>query len=496
LPGYYDLWTVSLSYAIAALSGFAAFESVRHARHSGRRVFWATISGVVLGFGIWSMHFVGMLAWVPPFPLFYSANRTAASMVAAVLASLLAMHLAMAPALPSRFRLTPGAVLVATGICAMHYIGMSAVHFSTPVMWSVPWVAASCVIALVASFAALLLLNRSNREGLDIAHQISGALALGLAICGMHYSGMHAMMLHPGSVALRYSGDASGATLARIGVGNALIFTFCLLVISYQDRLRLLRTAHDAQIRAQDASRTAEQLSAAGRIAASIAHEVNNPLEAVTNLLYLAEHSDVGPAALAYLQQAQSELRRVSEITTHTLKFYRQQHAASSVSLPELVDSVLVLFCGKLEMQHIPVRKTWKAEIPNVHCRAGEIRQVIANLVGNAIDSMPHGGSLSVSVQAAGDFIELAVTDTGQGIPEEVKEKIFQPFFTTKGVGGTGLGLSISAEILERHGGTLMFESRTEPPDQGTTFTMALPIEARETKPRAGEALTGQSPQQ
>ncbi|MBB6143186.1 signal transduction histidine kinase [Silvibacterium bohemicum] len=486
MPGYYDLWTVSLSYAIAALSGFAAFESVRHARHSGRRLLWATISGVVLGFGIWSMHFVGMLAWVPPFPLFYSVNKTVASMVAAVLASLLAMHLAVAPALPSRFRLTLGATFVATGICAMHYIGMSAVHFSTPEMWSVPWVAASCVIALVASFAALLLLNRSNREGFNIGHQISGALAIGLAICGMHYSGMHAMMLHPGSVSLQYSGDASGATLARIGVGNALIFTFCLLVISYQDRLRLLHAAHDAQLEAQDASRTAEQLSAAGRIAASIAHEVNNPLEAVTNLLYLAEHSDISPTALAYLHQAQSELQRVSEITTHTLKFYRQQHAASSASLPELVDSVLVLFGGKLEIQHISVQKDWQPEVPKVHCRAGEIRQVIANLVGNAIDSMPLGGTLSVSMHVVRDSIELAIMDTGQGISEEVKEKLFQPFFTTKGVGGTGLGLSISAEILERHGGTLMFESKTEPPDQGTTFKMVLPREERDSRPRSG----------
>lgn len=143
MPGYYDLWTVSLSYAIAALSGFAAFESVRHARHSHRKALWATVSGVVLGFGIWSMHFIGMLAWVPPFPLFYSIDRTALSLIAAVFASILAMHLAIQPGLPSRFRLTLGTALVATGICAMHYIGMFAVHFSMPEMWSTRWVAAS-----------------------------------------------------------------------------------------------------------------------------------------------------------------------------------------------------------------------------------------------------------------------------------------------------------------------------------------------------------------
>ena len=424
------------------------------------------------------MHFVGMLAWVPPFPLFYAITRTSASMIAAVLASIVAMHLAVAPALPSRFRLTLGAAFVGTGICAMHYIGMSAVHFSRREIWSAWWVVASCVTALVASFAALLLLNRSDREDFNIGHQVFGALAIGLAICGMHYSGMHAMMLPAGSVALRFPGDASGPTLARIGVGNALIFTFCLLVISYHDRLRLLHTAHEAQIHAQDASRVAEQLSAAGRIAASIAHEVNNPLEAVTNLLYLAEHSEISREAHSYLQLAQSELRRVSEITTHTLKFYRQQHAASLTSLPELIESVLILFGKKLETQHITVRTDWAADVPEVLCLAGEIRQVIANLIGNGIDAMPESGMLSLSVQVVGECLELSVRDTGKGIPEEAREKLFQPFFTTKGVRGTGLGLSISAEILERHGGTLTFESRIQPPDQGTTFKMILPRES------------------
>ena len=288
------------------------------------------------------------------------------------------------------------------------------------------------------------------------------------------------MMLPAGSVALRYSGDATGPALARIGVGNALIFTVCLLVISYHDRFRLLSTAHNAQIRAQDAGRTAEQVSAAGRIAASLAHEVNNPLAAVTNLLYLAEHSDMGPAARSYLQQAQSELGRVTEITTHTLQFYRQQHAAVSASVPEMVDSILLLFDSKLQTQHISVNKAWQTGLPDVHCRDGEIRQVIANLVRNALDAMPHGGILSVSGRVVEHSIELAVTDTGEGISKGAMEKVFQPFFTTKAPVGTGLGLSISKDIVEKHGGTLTFESETMPPGRGTTFKMVIPRDARE----------------
>ncbi len=117
--------------------------------------------------------------------------------------------------------------------------------------------------------------------------------------------------------------------------------------------------------------------------------------------------------------------------------------------VPELADSVLVLFSGKLEKQHITVQKEWPSTLPEVYCRAGEIRQVIANLVGNAVDSMPHAGDLSLTAQITGDRVELAVLDTGMGIPQEVREKLFQPFFTTKSLGGTGLGLSLSAEIVE-----------------------------------------------
>ena len=477
MVGTYDLGTVLLSYAIASLSGFAAFEFIRHARESSRKLLWTLLSGLVLGLGIWSMHFVGMLAWVPPFPLFYSVDRTIISVVAAIAASVVAMRLGAAPGLASGFRLALGSISVAAGICTMHYIGMSAMRFNVPEMWNVGWVLISCFIAIIASLAALLLLNFSSDERFNIGHQVLGALVIGLAICGMHYSGMRAMMLTAGTISIWHPGDATGASLAKIGVGNTLVFTFCLLVVSYQDRIGFLRTAHEAEMRAQEAGRLAEQLGAAGRIAASIAHEVNNPLEAVTNLLYLAEHCEINPEALSYLHLAQSELRRVSEITTHTLKFYRQQDSASLASISELVDSVMILFKNKLERSQITVERDSDENVEHLYCRAGEIRQVIANLVGNAIDAMAaSGGTLSVSVCMVGNAVVVRVTDTGAGISKESQEKLFEPFFTTKGAGGTGLGLSISAEIVSRHRGTLQFESRTECPNQGTTFELSLPL--------------------
>ena len=476
MPGYFDFWTILFSFVIASLAGFVAFESIDHTRYSDHPQRWTLISGVTLGLGIWSMHFIGMLAWQPPFPLYYSLGRTLLSVLAAIAASWLAMHFTgKHEAGASWHNLPLVALVVGAGICGMHYIGMSALHFNLPVLWDHFWVLLSIAVAFTASFGALVLLRRSGRDNFGIGRQVSASLVLGLAICGMHYAGMRAMMLQPGSNCQWQPGAFSGSALARVGVGNALVFTVCLLVVSYRDKLRLVNTASEARFQAQEASRKAERLGAAGKFAASISHEINNPLEAVTNLLYLVENGDIGKTELEYLQAAQSEVRRIAEITTHTLKFYKQQSAPASTELPELFESALVVFAKRLQQSGISVERQWDPIAPKVVCRAGEIRQVFANLIGNAIDAMPTGGSLLLAVRADGQGAEVEVSDTGQGISEEAQKKIFEPFFTTKGVSGTGLGLSICAEILERHGGTLRFSSSTESGQSGTNFRLYLP---------------------
>lgn len=476
MPGYFDLWTVLFSFVIAALAGYVAFESIEHTRYSTRAELWTFISGATLGLGIWSMHFVGMLAWKPPFPLYYSLGRTLFSVVAAVLASWLAVRLTIRHRHGARRNhMVAGALLVAAGICSMHYIGMSALSFSEPEMWSRPLVALSILIAIGASFVALDLFRRSGRGEFSVRRQAVASLVLGLAICGMHYTGMFAMMLPAGATSVNGPNSFSGAELARVGVGNALIFTVGLLVVFSRDKVRLLEATSQARFAAQEAKRNAERLSAAGKIAASVSHEINNPLEAVTNLLYLAEHGQVGDTEREYIRMAQSELARIAEITAHTLKFYRQQSAPTSTSMTELFESALVLFDGRLKKTGIAVQKNWDPAAPSVTCRSGEIRQVFANLVGNAIDAMPTGGRLTLSVERHEDGVRIIASDTGPGISEKDQKRILEPFFTTKGASGTGLGLSISAEILQRHGGTLQFTSSTQPGASGTRFVLYLP---------------------
>ena len=233
--------------------------------------------------------------------------------------------------------------------------------------------------------------------------------------------------------------------------------------------------------KAEAALKQNEKLAAVGRLAASIAHEINNPLECVTNLLYLMQSARDLDEAQSYLQTAELELRRVSLITSQTLRFHRQTTKASPVLLSNLIGDVLALFHGRIINNKIEVEKRNRAE-HLVPCLEGEIRQVISNLIGNAIDVMPTGGRLLVRSREAQSHrtgkrgMVVTVADTGFGMSAEVQRKAFDAFYSTKGVGGTGLGLWISNEIVMRHRGELRFRSRCTPRSSGTVFTLYLPF--------------------
>ena len=215
------------------------------------------------------------------------------------------------------------------------------------------------------------------------------------------------------------------------------------------------------------ALRRTEKLAATGRLAASIAHEINNPLEAITNLIYLLRHdSSLGEKAQRYAEMAQYEVARVSEITQQTLRFYRQSTLPVEVSLSELMESVLVLYHGKIHAAQVKVEKRFAGDTKMLGL-SGELRQIIANLVGNAVDAMPHGGRLVLKIRPAQDWktgesgLRMTCADTGHGMEPSVRQRIFEAFFTTKEATGTGLGLWVSAEVLAKHKATVRVRSRT-----------------------------------
>jgi signal transduction histidine kinase len=222
---------------------------------------------------------------------------------------------------------------------------------------------------------------------------------------------------------------------------------------------------------------------------ATMAHEVNNPLEALGNLLYLVENSNSLDEARSFGQLAAKEFQRISEIVEHTLKFHRAPAKPAFTDVSELAVSALTLFRGKLRQRQI--RERIKVERAFGYCCEGEIRQALVNLIGNAVDAMRDGGNLRIHVLPVSingvEYARLTVADTGAGIRKEIRQNLFKQFFTTKGSGGTGLGLWLTRDVVEKNGGRLRFRSRTEAPS-GTVFTMYLPAEAgRGDEGRANE---------
>jgi signal transduction histidine kinase len=225
---------------------------------------------------------------------------------------------------------------------------------------------------------------------------------------------------------------------------------------------------------AENLLRRTEKLAAAGRLAATVAHEINNPLEAVGNLLYLALHEPgVPPVSRGYLRMANEELRRVGHIVSQTLGFYRDSSMPQPIDLSVLVNDVLTLYHRKLDARQIRVTRSMESVM--VEGVAGELRQVVANLLSNALDAMEPYGVLSIEVRAQRDQVRLSISDTGHGIATPLLDHIFEPFFTTKKDAGTGLGLWVSKGIVEKHQGQLDVVSSQKEEDHGTAFVMTLP---------------------
>lgn len=239
------------------------------------------------------------------------------------------------------------------------------------------------------------------------------------------------------------------------------------------------------------ALRVTEKLAAAGRLAATIAHEINNPLEAVTNLVYLAKVDAHNTERVTkYLEMAGRELDRVAHISRQTLGFYRDTSSPSRLSVTDILNDLLSFYERRFESRKISMVKEYDGSI-EITALVGELRQAFSNLIGNAIDAMPGGGTLVIRArqthawnQAHPPGIRITMLDTGSGIEQQHRKNLFQPFFTTKEDVGTGLGLWITRSIIEKHGGTIRVKSRTGPTDHGTAFSIFLPLDGKPANPK------------
>ena len=252
--------------------------------------------------------------------------------------------------------------------------------------------------------------------------------------------------------------------------------------------------------KSQEVLRKTEKLAAAARLAATVSHEINNPLEAIGNLIYIAKTTENLPeSAVAHLSMAEEELIRVSHITRQTLGFYRESKMPERVDLPTLVESVLSIYSNKFRTKHIHVEREFQPCSP-IYALSGELNQAIANLVSNAADAVSNGGAIRVAIDcqrgSEEDAVRVIIQDNGPGIAPEHRDRIFEPFFTTKKDVGTGLGLWVTKEIIERHGGRVEVHCTGADGAGGeasTTFTITLPVrpDAESLAPENGEPDDG-----
>jgi PAS domain S-box-containing protein len=234
---------------------------------------------------------------------------------------------------------------------------------------------------------------------------------------------------------------------------------------------------------AEQALLRSEKLASVGRMAATIAHEINNPLAATTNALYIAmSQKDLTETTRHYLEAADSELRRIAHITRQSLGFYREFNAPALTSVNAVLESAVDLLKSKIRTKQAVIEKEWDEDV-EVVAVAGELRQVFANLLANSLDAIGQKGRIKLRVSAGSvpknghRCVRVTIADNGSGISAASRQHLFEPFFTTKGTIGTGLGLWVSKQIVDKHEGTIRVRSSASGLCTGTVFSLVLPAE-------------------
>lgn len=336
-------------------------------------------------------------------------------------------------------------------------------------------------ISYVVLFEALFLLAWLVRRQLQPYLWIFLAFGLFIVTCGVTHL-MEVITIwwpiYPVSTSIKIL-----CALASISTAVAFQMRVRPLARELQQYLTEMHTSREALI-------ASERLAAVGRLSASISHEINNPLEAVMNLVYLiGTHPSLPTDLQPSVSLAEEELKRVAAIANHTLTYYRESAEPSKVNLRDVVEAVLTLERARINTAHIAVSTRFTGAAPIITGHPGEMRQILLNLIENSIAALPSGGRLRVSVRPSygkpGYF--LSVADSGQGMSAAVRQKLFTPFFSTKGAQGTGLGLWITHQITEKHGGKLRVRSKE---GVGTIISIWLPKYAN---PGIGQTMQARS---
>jgi NO-binding membrane sensor protein with MHYT domain/nitrogen-specific signal transduction histidine kinase/CheY-like chemotaxis protein len=500
LHAAYSPLLVVLSVLIASAASYTALDLAGRltAARARERLAWLAGGSLAMGVGIWSMHFVGMLAFHLPVPIGYELGRVLLSVLVAVGASALALVVVSRRevGLPG---LSLAALCMGPAIAGMHYIGMAALNVPAAMHFEPGLVAASVAIAIAASFVALTLAYHFRKdEGAGVlARRLGSGLVMGVAIAGMHYTGMGAAdFTTPGRTGASPGGLLASRQLA-IGVTLGALLILALGLLGARVDRWLRQRAELAERRQQS-----QKLEAIGQLAGGIAHDFNNLLTAILgNAAFVLASTPADDPRHADMREIERAATRAAELTHQLLAFGRKQVLRPT---PLDINSTLsqtMRMLTRLVGEHIAIAVVPDPALWDVEADPAQLEQVIVNLVVNARDAMPEGGKLTIETQnvtlqpgstsqhigaSAGDYVLIAFTDTGIGMDPATQDRIFEPFFTTKALGkGTGLGLATVYGIVRQSGGSISVYSE---PNRGTTFKVYLPRVA-ESLPAVSESV-------
>jgi len=475
---HYHHGLVLVSLLVAILASYTALTlalRIRQAQGLAAPV-WLLGGGFAMGIGIWAMHFVGMLALQLPIPIIYDLSITVLSFLIAVVVSAFALHIASRDAV-SRRRLFAAGIALGLGICSMHYVGMAAIQISPRIRYDLWWVATSLAIAIAASFAALWVAFTSREDVRWWKYRIVfGAVAMGVAIAGMHYAGMNAAQF-PVEATSPATASFDKAWLAGAVTTISLFVLFAALLLSLIEAQARTRTAAMQASLAQ-ANRSSQ---AKDEFLAMLSHELRNPLAAIGNAVHLLDKSDphTQPWRLAkeIIGRQSTHLNRLVEdlldvgraITGKIVLDLQPLDLAQSVHFA--IESLRA--AGKTQKHRVEFRgaSLW------ARVDATRMEQIATNLLTNALKNTPAGGRIDISVYQEGEEAVLKVSDTGIGLEAHDASLVFDLFYQAnqdmhRSKGGLGIGLTLVRRIVELHGGTVSVKS--EGLGKGATFTVRL----------------------
>ncbi|HEV3491351.1 MAG TPA: MHYT domain-containing protein [Reyranella sp.] len=483
VSGTYYPYLVVLSILVASFASYTALDLGGHvgaARGLARQA-WLVAAAITMGGGIWSMHFIGMLAFVMPIPMSYDIGLTILSLVVAIVVTGGGFFVISRQG-ASPLRLVLSGIFMGLGIVAMHYTGMAAMRGHAELGYDRLLVALSVVIAIGASTAALWLAFQTT----NLWQKLIAALVMGLAISGMHYTGMRAAIFTAHDAV---HDDPVNASLDQINLALAVAgITFVILAVASIASLSEQKRAEEALRQAQADLARVNRVTTMGALTASIAHEVNQPITAAaTNadacMRWLSgDPPNLEEARAAAMGIVKDAMRAAEIINRIRLLFKKGTTQRELLDVNDVIREMIVLLRGEVAQHSVSVRTELAADLPQVMGDRVQLQQVMMNLMSNSIDAMKDvegPRELAIKSQRAEkEHLMVSVSDTGVGLPTQQADQIFNAFVSTK-LHGTGMGLSISRSIIESHSGRLWAADNSP---RGASFHLTLPakVEARE----------------